>query len=112
MHQGDRVAGRWGGVAVFALVALGHALGTVIVYQFDHTPSSGVSFFPADGVTLAALLLLPAALAAQEPLTRAQAVERALTRGEFAPVDRRYSFLLGVLGVTLGAVTLLLVVAR
>lgn len=43
--------------AVFALVAAGHALGTLIVYQFDHTPSSGVSFFPADGVTLAALLL-------------------------------------------------------
>jgi signal transduction histidine kinase len=68
MHQGDDdasahrrapLAGPWGAPAIFALVALGHALGTVIVYQFDHTPSSGVSFFPADGVTLAALLLLP-----------------------------------------------------
>src|ERR687884_1400261 len=68
MDQGDDAAaahpraplpGLWGALVVFALVAAGHALGTAIVYQFDHTPSSGVSFFPADGVTLAALLLLP-----------------------------------------------------
>jgi signal transduction histidine kinase len=44
-------------IILFALVAAGHALGTLIIYQFDHTPSSGESFFPATGVTLAALLL-------------------------------------------------------
>src|SRR5919202_4542895 len=60
-HARAPLAGWSGALAVFALVAAGHALGTAIVYQFDHTPSSGVSFFPADGVTLAALLLLPTA---------------------------------------------------
>ena len=44
---------------LFVLVAGGHALGSMVVYQFDHTPSSGVSFFPAEGVTLAAFLLGP-----------------------------------------------------
>jgi putative membrane protein len=39
-------------------------------------------------------------------------VERALTEGEFAPIDRRYSLLLSALGVGLGALTLLLVVLR
>ena len=57
-HLGVREAA----LLVFVLVAAGHAAGTWVVYQFDHTPSSGVSFFPADGVTLAALLLLPGRL--------------------------------------------------
>jgi signal transduction histidine kinase len=48
----------WIAASAFALVAAGHALGTFVVYEFDHTPSTGVSFFPADGVTLAAYLLL------------------------------------------------------
>jgi signal transduction histidine kinase/integral membrane sensor domain MASE1 len=46
-------------VVVFGLVAAGHALGTAIVYQLSHVPSVGVTFFPASGVTLAALLLVP-----------------------------------------------------
>ncbi len=69
LHGGSDVGGRLprlrareAALAVFALVAAGHAVGTWIVYQFDHTPSTGVSFFPADGVTLAALLLLPGRL--------------------------------------------------
>jgi signal transduction histidine kinase len=44
-------------VALFAVVAVGHMVGQAVVYRFDHTPSSGVSFFPGDGVTLAVLLL-------------------------------------------------------
>src|ERR687884_2126057 len=60
-HRRASLAGPWGALIVFSLVAAGHAVGTAIVYQFDRTPSSGVSFFPADGVTLAALLLLPTA---------------------------------------------------
>src|SRR4051794_40405753 len=44
-------------IPLFTVVLLGHVVGEAVVYQFDHTPSSGVSFFPGDGVTLAALLL-------------------------------------------------------
>jgi signal transduction histidine kinase len=55
------VGGAWrsavSDLALFAVVVGGHVVGQAVVYQFDHTPSSGVSFFPGDGVTLAALLL-------------------------------------------------------
>ncbi len=43
---------------LFALVAVGHALGTAVVYQLSHVPSVGVTFFPASGLTVAALLLV------------------------------------------------------
>ncbi len=44
---------------VFGLVVAGHALGTAVVYQLTHVPSVGVTFFPASGITVAALLLVP-----------------------------------------------------
>ena len=44
---------------LFTAVAAAHAVGQVIVYQESHTPSTGVPFFPGDGVTVAALLLVP-----------------------------------------------------
>ena len=43
---------------LFGLVAAGHALGTAVVYQLSHVPSVGVTFFPASGLTVAALLLV------------------------------------------------------
>lgn len=60
VHQGERAAQRVDvrlAVILFVLVAAGHALGTLTIYQFDHTPSSGESFFPATGVTLVAFVL-------------------------------------------------------
>ena len=51
---------RWSEAAVlFAAVAAAHAVGQIIVYQLNHVPSTGVPFFPGDGVTVAALLLAP-----------------------------------------------------
>ena len=44
---------------LFVAVAAAHAVGQVIVYQLNHIPSTGVPFFPGDGVTVAALLLAP-----------------------------------------------------
>jgi integral membrane sensor domain MASE1 len=44
---------------LFAVVAAAHALGQVVVYHLNHIPSTGVPFFPGDGVTVAALLLAP-----------------------------------------------------
>src|SRR6185437_10012918 len=46
-------------VAVFVAIAAGHVLGTVAVLQLNHVTSSGEPFFPAAGITLAALVLLP-----------------------------------------------------
>ena len=44
---------------LFAVVAAAHALGQVVVYYLNHIPSTGVPFFPGNGVTVAALLLAP-----------------------------------------------------
>ncbi|MGH3277821.1 MAG: MASE1 domain-containing protein [Trebonia sp.] len=41
------------------MVAAAHAAGTVVVYQFNHLTSAGELFFPAAGVTVAVLLLVP-----------------------------------------------------
>lgn len=46
-------------VALFLVVAAAHAAGTVVVYQFNHLTSAGEEFFPAAGVTVAVLLLVP-----------------------------------------------------
>lgn len=46
-------------VALFVVVAAAHAAGTAVVYQFNHLTSAGEVFFPAAGVTVAALLLVP-----------------------------------------------------
>ena len=43
---------------LFLAVAAAHAAGTVVVYQFNHLTSAGEVFFPAAGVTVAALLLV------------------------------------------------------
>ena len=40
-------------------MAAAHAIGTMVVYQFNHLTSAGEVFFPAAGVTVAALLLVP-----------------------------------------------------
>ncbi|MBV9094814.1 MAG: MASE1 domain-containing protein [Streptosporangiaceae bacterium] len=40
-------------------MAAAHAAGTAVVYQFNHLTSAGEVFFPAAGVTVAALLLVP-----------------------------------------------------
>jgi signal transduction histidine kinase len=48
-----------GAVALFAAVAAAHAAGTAVVYQFSHLTSAGEVFFPAAGVTVAVLLLVP-----------------------------------------------------
>jgi hypothetical protein len=45
--------------ALFVLVVAGHGLGTTIVYRLSHVPLVGVTFFPASGVTVGALLLVP-----------------------------------------------------
>jgi signal transduction histidine kinase len=44
---------------LFLVVAAAHAAGTVVVYQFNHLTSAGEVFFPAAGVTVAVLLLVP-----------------------------------------------------
>ena len=54
-----RLTGWLGGLTLFTLIVAAHAAGTAVVYRLNHTPSTGVTFFPADGVTLAALLLVP-----------------------------------------------------
>jgi len=48
-----------GAVALFLAVAVAHAAGMAVVYQFGHLTSAGEVFFPAAGVTVAALLLVP-----------------------------------------------------
>jgi len=48
-----------GAVALFLAVVAAHAAGTAAVYQFSHHASAGEVFFPAAGVTVAALLLVP-----------------------------------------------------
>ena len=48
-----------GAVALFLAVAAAHAAGMAVVYQFSHFTSAGEVFFPAAGVTVAALLLVP-----------------------------------------------------
>jgi signal transduction histidine kinase len=48
-----------GAVALFLAVAAAHAAGMAMVYQFSHLTSAGEVFFPAAGVTVAALLLVP-----------------------------------------------------
>lgn len=45
--------------ALFLVVAAAHAGGQEVVYRLNHVPSTGVTFFPGDGVTFAALLLVP-----------------------------------------------------
>ena len=54
-----RASPRLGVVALFLVVAAAHAAGTAVVYQFNHLTSAGEVFFPAAGVTVAALLLVP-----------------------------------------------------
>lgn len=44
---------------LFLVVAAAHAAGTAVVYQLNHLTSAGEVFFPAAGVTVAALLLVP-----------------------------------------------------
>jgi PAS domain S-box-containing protein len=46
-------------LVLFVVVCAGHALGTEIVYRLSHVPAIGVTFFPASGVTVAALLVSP-----------------------------------------------------
>ena len=53
------LTGWLGGLTLFTLIVAGHAAGTAVVYRLNRAPSTGVTFFPADGVTLAALLLVP-----------------------------------------------------
>jgi signal transduction histidine kinase len=48
-----------GAVALFLAVAAAHAAGLAVVYQFSHLTSAGEVFFPAAGVTVAVLLLVP-----------------------------------------------------
>jgi signal transduction histidine kinase len=48
-----------GAVALFLAVAAAHAAGTAVVYQFSHLTSAGEVFFPAAGVSVAVLLLVP-----------------------------------------------------
>jgi len=48
-----------GAVALFLAVAAAHAAGMAVVYQFSHLTSAGEVFFPAAGVTVAVLLLVP-----------------------------------------------------
>jgi signal transduction histidine kinase len=60
----DEPVGGRGGVdrrliALFVLVAAGHAVGAALADRLNHLTSSGESFFPAAGVTLAVLLLVP-----------------------------------------------------
>jgi hypothetical protein len=54
---------RWreaaGAVVLFAVIAAVHATGTGIVSDVNRVSASGEVFFPAAGVTVAALLLLP-----------------------------------------------------
>ena len=54
---------RWraaaGAVVLFVVIAAVHAVGTGIVSDVDRVSASGEVFFPAAGVTVAALLLLP-----------------------------------------------------
>lgn len=50
-------AGRWDVLLVLAVISA-HAAGQLIVYQLNHEPSSGVSFFPGSGVAVAVLLLV------------------------------------------------------
>ncbi|HAM02784.1 MAG TPA: hypothetical protein DCQ30_11270 [Acidimicrobiaceae bacterium] len=45
--------------ALFLVIAAAHAGGQEVVYRLNHVPSTGVTFFPGDGVTFAALLLVP-----------------------------------------------------
>lgn len=53
-------ASNWlGAVALFLAVAAAHTAGMAVVYQFSHLTSAGEVFFPAAGVTVAALLLVP-----------------------------------------------------
>jgi signal transduction histidine kinase len=47
-----------GDVLLVLAVIAAHAAGQLIVYQLNHEPSSGVSFFPGNGVTAAVLLLV------------------------------------------------------
>lgn len=54
-----RTSPRLRAVALFLVVAAAHAAGTAAVYQFNHLTSAGEVFFPAAGVTVAALLLVP-----------------------------------------------------
>ena len=54
-----RARTRLAAAALFAGVAAAHAAGTAVVYQFSHLTSAGEVFFPAAGVTVAALLLVP-----------------------------------------------------
>jgi signal transduction histidine kinase len=54
-----RLTGWLGGLTLCTLIVAAHAAGTAVVYRLNRTPSTGVTFFPADGVTLAALLLVP-----------------------------------------------------
>ena len=56
---GLRARTRLAAAALFAGVAAAHAAGTAVVYQFSHLTSAGEVFFPAAGVTVAALLLVP-----------------------------------------------------
>ncbi len=44
---------------VFVVIAAGHIAGTAIVVQLNSVTTAGEPFFPAAGVTLAALVLLP-----------------------------------------------------
>jgi signal transduction histidine kinase len=48
-----------GAVALFLAVAAVHVAGAAVVYQFSRRTSAGEVFFPAAGVTVAALLLVP-----------------------------------------------------
>ena len=45
--------------ALILVVVAAHAVGTMVVYQFNHLTSAGEVFFPAAGVTVAVLLLVP-----------------------------------------------------
>ena len=47
-----------GDFGLLAAVIAAHALGQLFVYQLNHQPSSGVSFFPGNGVSAAVLLLV------------------------------------------------------
>jgi signal transduction histidine kinase len=48
-------------VALFVAIAAGHVAGTAIVFHLNRVTSTGEPFFPAAGITLAALVLLPRA---------------------------------------------------
>jgi signal transduction histidine kinase len=47
-----------GDVLLVVAVIAAHAAGQLLVYQLNHEPSSGVSFFPGNGVAVAVLLLI------------------------------------------------------